>query len=218
MIRRGTQVAQGRGLQNLHSWVRIPPAPPSFSFQINGLQLSSLSRNPRFGNIWEQLGKEPQLLPIHLKALTGMVFECRSEKTTRWCELLSIVLSEFTNKRFRFSENLNWLFSGDSDSIYFRGLEKGKRQKESLEGAAGDYAVSTIQSCILNRMSFLEVTEPRCAAQAWKERTTCKCTPVNGLEATPWSHALLLGYLFLKRDFLDMCDHPGVSCVQLVGA
>src|SRR6266446_1252309 len=28
-IRRGTQVAQGRGLQNLHSWVRIPPAPPS---------------------------------------------------------------------------------------------------------------------------------------------------------------------------------------------
>src|SRR6266436_140430 len=31
-IRRGTQVAQGRGLQNLHSWVRIPPAPPSFRF------------------------------------------------------------------------------------------------------------------------------------------------------------------------------------------
>src|SRR5260221_13110695 len=30
-IRRGTQVAQGRGLQNLHSWVRIPPAPPTFS-------------------------------------------------------------------------------------------------------------------------------------------------------------------------------------------
>jgi hypothetical protein len=28
--RRGTQVAQGRGLQNLHSWVRIPPAPPLF--------------------------------------------------------------------------------------------------------------------------------------------------------------------------------------------
>src|SRR6267143_2110068 len=28
-VRRGTQVAQGRGLQNLHSWVRIPPAPPS---------------------------------------------------------------------------------------------------------------------------------------------------------------------------------------------
>ena len=30
-IRRGTQVAQGRGLQNLHSWVRIPPAPPLFT-------------------------------------------------------------------------------------------------------------------------------------------------------------------------------------------
>src|SRR5438552_11432313 len=30
-IRRGTQVAQGRGLQNLHSWVRIPPAPPGLS-------------------------------------------------------------------------------------------------------------------------------------------------------------------------------------------
>src|SRR6267142_7184817 len=29
-VRRGTQVAQGRGLQNLHSWVRIPPAPPIF--------------------------------------------------------------------------------------------------------------------------------------------------------------------------------------------
>src|SRR2546422_4256609 len=30
-VRRGTQAAQGRGLQNLHSWVRIPPAPPIFS-------------------------------------------------------------------------------------------------------------------------------------------------------------------------------------------
>src|SRR5260370_9159783 len=29
-LQRGTQVAQGRGLQNLHSWVRIPPAPPRF--------------------------------------------------------------------------------------------------------------------------------------------------------------------------------------------
>src|SRR5437773_7715140 len=45
--------------------------------------------------------------------------------------------------------------------------------------------------------SCLEVTEPRCVAQARKERTTCKCTPVNGLEATSWSHALLLGNLFL---------------------
>ena len=44
----------------------------------------------------------------------------------------------------------------------------------------------------------LEVTEPRCAAQARKERTTCKCTPVNGLEATSWSDALLLGNLFLR--------------------
>src|SRR6266487_4240258 len=58
-IRRGTQVAQGRGLQNLHSWVRIPPAPPSFPFQINGLQLSVLSPNPQLGNIWEQLRKGP---------------------------------------------------------------------------------------------------------------------------------------------------------------
>src|SRR5438309_4563771 len=33
-IRRGTQVAQGRGLQNLHSWVRIPPAPPCPSLRI----------------------------------------------------------------------------------------------------------------------------------------------------------------------------------------
>src|SRR6267143_2490278 len=59
-IRRGTQVAQGRGLQNLHSWVRIPPAPPSFSFQINGLQLSSLSRNPRFApthSVWSVGGR-----------------------------------------------------------------------------------------------------------------------------------------------------------------
>jgi hypothetical protein len=57
-VRRGTQVAQGRGLQNLHSWVRIPPAPPSFPFQIIGLQLSFLCRHPQLGNIWEQLGKE----------------------------------------------------------------------------------------------------------------------------------------------------------------
>src|SRR5437588_7107385 len=51
-VRRGTQVAQGRGLQNLHSWVRIPPAPPSFSFQINGLQLVCFPESP----IWEHLG------------------------------------------------------------------------------------------------------------------------------------------------------------------
>jgi hypothetical protein len=41
-------------------------------------------------------------------------------------------------KRPSFSENLNLLFSGDSDSIYFRGLEKGKRQEKSMEGAVGD--------------------------------------------------------------------------------
>ncbi len=33
------------------------------------------------------------------KARTGTVFECRSEKTTRWCELLSIVLLEFNLPR-----------------------------------------------------------------------------------------------------------------------
>src|ERR1700675_1446001 len=36
-VRRGTQVAQGRGLQNLHSWVRIPPAPPDFTFNFSYL-------------------------------------------------------------------------------------------------------------------------------------------------------------------------------------
>src|SRR5216684_3841205 len=77
-VRRGTQVAQGRGLQNLHSWVRIPPAPPSFSFQINGLQLSFPFSHPQLGNIWEQLGKEP-LLDSRLRV--GVCLEshaCRS--------------------------------------------------------------------------------------------------------------------------------------------
>ena len=46
-------------------------------------------------------------------------------------------------------------FSGAFDSLYFRGLEKGKRQGESLEGAAVDQAVFAIQLSILNRMSFL---------------------------------------------------------------
>src|ERR1700730_11505435 len=36
-IRRGTQVAQGRGLQNLHSWVQIPPAPPNFPFHLGSV-------------------------------------------------------------------------------------------------------------------------------------------------------------------------------------
>src|SRR5216684_9283266 len=52
-FRRGTQVAQGRGLQNLHSWVRIPPAPPAFSFQISGFTtLVSFPPSPT----WEHLG------------------------------------------------------------------------------------------------------------------------------------------------------------------
>jgi hypothetical protein len=46
------------------------------------------------------------------------------------------------------------LFFGAFDSLYFRGLEKGKRQRESLEGAAGDQAVFAIQLSILNRMSY----------------------------------------------------------------
>src|SRR6267143_1554808 len=41
VVRRGTQVAQGRGLQNLHSWVRIPPAPPSPLFMRLSVNLSS---------------------------------------------------------------------------------------------------------------------------------------------------------------------------------
>jgi len=39
--------------------------------------------------------------------------------------------------------------------LYFRGLEKGKRQRESWEGAGVDPAVFAIQLSILNRMSFL---------------------------------------------------------------
>jgi hypothetical protein len=66
-------------------------------------------------------------------------------------QLIRLLLS----KRPSFSENLKWHFSGDSDSLYFRGLEKGKRQRESWEGAAVDQAVFAIQLSILNRMSFL---------------------------------------------------------------
>ena len=47
------------------------------------------------------------------------------------------------------------LFFGAVDSLYFRGLEKGKRQRESWEGAAVDQAVFAIQLSILNRMSLL---------------------------------------------------------------
>src|SRR3990172_2840988 len=39
--RRGTQVAQGRGLQNLHSWVRIPPAPPISPRSLAALGISA---------------------------------------------------------------------------------------------------------------------------------------------------------------------------------
>jgi hypothetical protein len=46
-------------------------------------------------------------------------------------------------------------FSGAFDSLYFRGLEKGKRQSESWEGAAVDQARFALQLSILNRMSFL---------------------------------------------------------------
>jgi hypothetical protein len=64
-------------------------------------------------------------------------------------------ISPLLSKRPSFSENLNWLFSGAFDSLHFRGLEKGKRQRESWEGAAVDQAVFAIQLSILNRMSFL---------------------------------------------------------------
>jgi hypothetical protein len=64
-------------------------------------------------------------------------------------------ISPLLSKRPSFSENLNWLFSEAFDSLYFRGLEKGKRQRESWEGAAVDQAVFAIQLSILNRMSLL---------------------------------------------------------------
>jgi len=41
------------------------------------------------------------------------------------------------------------------DSLYFRGPEKGKRKRRSLDGADVDQAVFTIQLPILNRMSLL---------------------------------------------------------------
>jgi hypothetical protein len=40
-----------------------------------------------------------------------------------------------------FQKTSNGFFSGAFDSLYFRGLEKGKRQNESLQGAAVDPAV-----------------------------------------------------------------------------
>jgi hypothetical protein len=64
-------------------------------------------------------------------------------------------ISPLLSKRPSFSENLNGLFSGAFDSLYFRGLEKGKRQNESLQGTTVDQAVFAIQLSILNRMSLL---------------------------------------------------------------
>src|SRR6266446_10568586 len=71
-VRRGTQVAQGRGLQNLHSWVRIPPAPPSFldflmlsgvptsiSDCLVGFVLGKLSRSANFSSPWCSLSLAP---------------------------------------------------------------------------------------------------------------------------------------------------------------
>jgi hypothetical protein len=86
--------------------------------------------------------------------------ERKGKKLTRLrCSFPSVQgkqpISPLLSKRPSFSENLNWLFSGAFDSLYFRGLEKGKRQRESLEGAAVDPAVFAIQLSILNRMSFL---------------------------------------------------------------
>src|ERR1700732_1415344 len=46
-VRRGTQVAQGRGLQNLHSWVRIPPAPPNLWFYFQSVNGSFFPSNSR---------------------------------------------------------------------------------------------------------------------------------------------------------------------------
>src|SRR5437660_11634784 len=56
-VRRGTQVAQGRGLQNLHSWVRIPPAPPASRFKSMDYSFRLFPGIPdlrTFGNIWEK--------------------------------------------------------------------------------------------------------------------------------------------------------------------
>src|SRR6266403_5817985 len=60
-VRRGTQVAQGRGLQNLHSWVRIPPAPPFLPFQIIGMLLES---NNQCGTQRGFCAKSPLTKPI----------------------------------------------------------------------------------------------------------------------------------------------------------
>jgi hypothetical protein len=83
-------------------------------------------------------------------------------------------ISPLLSKRPSFSENLNGLFSGAFDSLYFRGLEKGKCQRESWEGAAVDQAVFAIQLSILNRMSFLPAFLQRGARlPLWYWRLAC---------------------------------------------
>src|SRR6266568_4871344 len=100
-IRRGTQVAQGRGLQNLHSWVRIPPAPPSFSFQINGLQLLPHSRNPQLGNIWEQLRKGP-LPASRLRACVCLESHaCTSSAWSQWSRVTIAAARSWRVRRYR---------------------------------------------------------------------------------------------------------------------
>src|SRR6266481_2396656 len=58
-----------------------PTRAPSFSFQINGLQLSFLPRHPQLGNIWEQLEKEP-LLDSRLRA--GACLELHGCRSSAW--------------------------------------------------------------------------------------------------------------------------------------
>src|SRR6266699_3815324 len=103
-IRRGTQVAQGRGLQNLHSWVRIPPAPPSFPFQINGLQLSVLSPNPQLGNIWniwEHRRKGP-LPASRLRACACLESHaCTSSAWSQWSRIPIAAARSWRVRRYR---------------------------------------------------------------------------------------------------------------------
>src|SRR5262249_50901370 len=71
---RGTQEAQGRGLQNLHSWVRIPPAPPAFADEVRD---SSTGAGFAFGTVLK-LSHSSSCLP----ALWGaMVSPGRSRKS-----------------------------------------------------------------------------------------------------------------------------------------
>src|SRR5712691_7479366 len=100
-VRRGTQVAQGRGLQNLHSWVRIPPAPPSLPFQINGLQLSVLSPNPQLGNIWERLRKGP-LPASRLRACVCLESHaCTSSAWSQWSRVPIAAARSWRVRRYR---------------------------------------------------------------------------------------------------------------------